>query len=90
MVWEAVFMLLILKIPIIYLGWVVYWAIKAEPHPEEGAVLPVAGEPDPRPGWSRRGRLRGPRHEGPHRGPSRIYPRRRAPMVARAEARNQQ
>jgi hypothetical protein len=85
-VWEAVFLLVILKIPIVYLGCVVYWAIKAEPRPEEGAALqPLALEPDPRPGWTwRRGRgspLRG----GPHGGPSRTYLRRRIPSAARAE-----
>lgn len=30
-VWEAVFMLLVLKIPMIYLGIVVWWAVRAEP-----------------------------------------------------------
>ncbi len=29
--WEIIFMLVILKIPIAYVGWVVWWAIKAEP-----------------------------------------------------------
>jgi hypothetical protein len=31
--WELVFMMLILKIPIIYLGLVVWYAIRAEPEP---------------------------------------------------------
>ena len=31
--WELVFMLLILKIPIVYLGLVVWYAIRAEPEP---------------------------------------------------------
>ena len=39
MVWEAVFLLVVLKIPIVYLCLVVWWAIKAEPRPEEGAAL---------------------------------------------------
>ena len=30
-VWEIVFLMLVLKIPIVYLCWVVWWAIKAEP-----------------------------------------------------------
>jgi hypothetical protein len=67
-VWEFVFMMLVLKIPIVYLGLVVYWAVKDEPDPPEPAVLPAAIEPDPRkpwrPGW------RGPR-PGPHGSPSR-------------------
>ena len=37
--WEAIFMLLVLKIPLIYLGFVVWWAIRAEPRPEEPAAL---------------------------------------------------
>ena len=37
--WEAIFMLIVLKIPLIYLGFVVWWAIRAEPRPEEPAAL---------------------------------------------------
>jgi hypothetical protein len=29
--WEIVLMLVLLKIPIAYVGWVIWWAIKAEP-----------------------------------------------------------
>jgi len=29
-------MLVVLKIPVAYLGAVVWWAIRAEPHPEDG------------------------------------------------------
>jgi hypothetical protein len=84
-VWEAVFLLVILKIPIVYLGCVVYWAIKAEPRPNEGAALqPVSPEPDPRPGWRHR-RAGRPLRGGPHGVPSRPYVRRRAPAPARAE-----
>ena len=35
-VWEAIFMLVILKIPLIYLGSVVWWAVRAEPNPAGG------------------------------------------------------
>jgi hypothetical protein len=31
--WEAIFMLLVLKIPLFYLAAVVWWAIRAEPEP---------------------------------------------------------
>jgi hypothetical protein len=31
--WELIFMMLILKIPMIYLGLVVWYAIRAEPEP---------------------------------------------------------
>ena len=37
--WEIVFMLVILKIPIVYLCWVVWWAVKSKPIPEEPAAL---------------------------------------------------
>jgi hypothetical protein len=30
-VWEIIFVLVILKIPVAYVGWVLWWAIKAEP-----------------------------------------------------------
>jgi hypothetical protein len=67
--WELLFMMLILKIPIVYLGLVVYWAIKAEPRPPEPALLPVM--PEPRPdqpsAWVARGRPpRRPSRGGPH------------------------
>ena len=35
-VWEAIFMLVVLKIPLVYLGVVVWWAIRAEPDPPGG------------------------------------------------------
>ena len=35
-VWEAIFMLVILKIPMVYLAAVVWWAIRAEPRPGDG------------------------------------------------------
>jgi hypothetical protein len=88
MVWEAIFLLLILKIPIVYLCWVVWYAIKAEPKPPyEPAVVTVrAGlDLDPRGGWRPRfARPRVPRR-GPHGSPGRTYARRVAP--ARAEYR---
>jgi hypothetical protein len=75
MVWEFVFMMVILKIPIVYLGLVVYWAVKAEPKPPEPAQL--RAEPfdlEPRPPWRPRPRV--PRR-GPHGSPARA---RRAPV----------
>ena len=79
-VWEFVFLMLILKIPILYLAWVVYWAIKAEPTPPEYAALPAELRPVPRPPWERPARPRG-RRRGPHGAPSRGYAR-----TARAQA----
>jgi hypothetical protein len=75
--WEAVFMLVVLKLPVVYLCLVVWWAIKAEPRPLEGARRPVVLKPGPRP-WPRL-RPRGSR-PGPHRSPTRSY-RRRGPAV---------
>jgi hypothetical protein len=76
-VWELIFMLVILKIPVVYLCVVVWWAIRAEPEPLEGAPRPVSLVPDaPDCGWrARRTRLRrrGPLPRGgrPVRSPGR-------------------
>jgi hypothetical protein len=77
-IWELVFMLVILKIPVVYLCAVVWWAVRAEPEPLEGAgrLAPVS----PRlPGcdWRRRHdpiRRRGPlpRGGGARRGGRRV------------------
>ena len=50
-------MLVILKIPVVYLCAVVWWAIRAEPLPLEGAgrLVPVSPTP-PECGWRRSGR----------------------------------
>ncbi len=79
-VWEIVFLMVILKIPIVYLCFVVYWAIKAEPKPEEGAAVTVEAGPDGDPGSRRRRRL--PRFPRPHGSPTRRYPRTPQPALA--------
>jgi hypothetical protein len=70
---EIVFMMVVLKLPILYLAAVVYWAVKAEPKPHEHALLPVGDDAGPhsprRPG-------RRPRGRGPHGAPMRREPRR--------------
>jgi hypothetical protein len=75
-------MLVILKIPVVYLCLVVWWAIRAEPRPPEPAVTTARAEPEPPPGW--RFSLQRPRRprRGPHGTPSRGYRRK----VAHAEA----
>jgi len=78
-------MLVILKIPIVYLCCVVYWAIKAEPRPGEGALRVVSEEPDQPSPWRRRLR-RPPLPLRPHGSPSRTYPRAPSTALARAEA----
>ena len=70
--WELIFLMVILKIPILYLCAVVWWAIKAEPIPPEEALLPVR-EDDPRRRGPRRPRF--PRPPRPHGGPTRKYAR---------------
>ena len=78
-IWEIVFLMVILKIPIAYLCFVVYYAIKAEPKPEAGAGVTAQAGPDDGSGGLRRRVARRPRR--PHGGPARSYPR-----TARARA----
>ena len=73
-------MMVILKIPIIYLCGVVWWAWRAEPKPPEGAhtvSVPVEPEP-PAPWFARRLLGSGPRRPGPRGGAPRRYRRREA------------
>lgn len=82
-VWEIVFLMVILKIPIVYLCTVVYYAIKAEPRPEAGtAVTANLRGDDSGGGWCPRRR---PRGLSPRGGPMRTYPRTPRPAHARAE-----
>jgi hypothetical protein len=85
-VWELVFLMVILKIPVVYLCFVVYYAIKATPLPEEGAEVTARFGPDSGPiyGWRRLHPRRF--RPGPHGGPSRTYPRTPRTAGARAEA----
>ena len=70
--------MLIMKIPIVYLCWVVYWAIKSEPQHEEPAAARVANDDGPPSGWRPRRR---PRRVGPHGHPTRTYARSRRSTV---------
>jgi hypothetical protein len=70
---ELLFMMLILKLPILYLAGVCYWAIKAEPKPTEGARISAPIKPGPRTPPRRRRR---PRPSGSHGGPLRREARR--------------
>jgi hypothetical protein len=74
-IWEIVFLMVILKIPIVYLCWVIWWAVKSPPEPEEHAtVTAVLGDGEPPHGPRRR---KAPRRlrPAPGRGPVRTYPR---------------
>jgi hypothetical protein len=46
--WEFVFMMLVLKLPILYLIGVVWWAVRATPDPYEPAAL-IPAQLDPAP-----------------------------------------
>jgi hypothetical protein len=84
-VWELIFLMLIMKIPVVYLCLVVWWAIRAEPRPEENASVTVSIAPQSGPGWIRGRSPR--RHDGPHGGPARTYARTTRTAHARAAAR---
>ena len=86
-VWEIVFLMVILKIPIVYLCFVVYYAVKAEPRPEEGAAVTARTGPEDGGSGGRR-RVR-PRRLRPHGGPARTYPRVPRAAVAAAERKEQ-
>ena len=91
MLWEAVFLLLILKIPLIYMCLVVWWAIRAEPREEEPASVAAVSDTPSSPGPPTA--PVGSRPRVPH-GPSRKGPRRperervaARPTVTRGDAR---
>jgi hypothetical protein len=58
--WELIFMMLILKIPLVYLGFVVWFAIRAEPEPGVDPGEYSVWRPWRRPTGPR------PRRGGPH------------------------
>lgn len=54
MVFELVFMLVLLKIPLVYLCLVVWWAIRAEPRDDRPAeAVRVSDTQPPHADWSR-------------------------------------
>lgn len=60
-VWEAIFMLVVLKIPMVYLSVVVWWAVRAQPEvpgggDEAGVLAPLTPC-----GWNEWKRTRRPR-----------------------------
>src|SRR3982750_3112474 len=65
--------MVILKIPIVYLCGVVYYAIKATPKPEAGAAVTARVGPDPGPEQGRR-RRGVPARPRPHGGAPRPVP----------------
>lgn len=83
--WEFVFMMVVLKIPIVYLFFVVRWAIRAEPEPG-GGTAGGAGEGGGPPGRWRGGLIEPGRPGFDRGGPVRMPPRRR-PRTAFANGR---
>jgi hypothetical protein len=76
-------MLVLLKIPLVYLCMVVWWAIRAEPREEQSAVAArVPDTPEGPHAWSRP--VRGPASPGGRRGP---HPRVGPQPVGAREAR---
>jgi hypothetical protein len=86
--WELIFLMLLMKLPIAYLCAVVWWAVRAEPRPEEGAAVTVVTSPDAPSPASNDQRRHGhtPRRPRPHGGPVR-KPSRVTQASARAERR---
>jgi hypothetical protein len=82
-VWEAIFMLVVLKIPMVYLAAVVVWAIRAEPGPDESepvrAIVPLTPC-----GWDEWRRRRASRLAGRRRVPPGGRPARRPRVGATA------
>ena len=76
--WELIWLMVIMKIPILYLCWVVYWAVKSEPEPEQPVAAVVPTDDGPPLTWRPR---RAPRRPGPHGHPTRTYTRTRRPAV---------
>jgi hypothetical protein len=69
----VIFMVLILKIPVAYVGWVIWWAVKAENELEADESSGSPWKPWQRPSGSR------PRRGGPHGAPAREAARARRP-----------
>ena len=73
MAFEIIFLLVILKIPIVYICVVVWYAIKAEPTPPEPTEAVVVDDTPPTDGHSWRRRTNRPRPSRPHTSP-RAFP----------------
>jgi hypothetical protein len=80
MLWFTLWFLVILKLPALYLAYIVWWAVKDPPAPGAGPAGGLGGGPNGS-GPDKRPRTRRPipgRHPGPHGAPV----RRPAPALA--------
>jgi hypothetical protein len=50
--WEAIFMLVVLKIPLVYVAIVVWWAVRAQPRPGDEGERPEVFVPLTPCGWN--------------------------------------
>jgi hypothetical protein len=83
---ELVFLMVILKVPIVYLCAVVYHAVKSEPHKGEPHPVRVRVSPeDPLPGFDRIRPRSHRRPQRPHGGPARAYARSSRAAYTRAD-----
>ena len=77
--WGFLWLMFALKIPIVGLLWIVWWAVHAEPETEEEPKGGDGGTKHPRQPFPRRPR------RGPHGDPALPAPRRTRSVVARAK-----
>jgi hypothetical protein len=89
MLWFSIWFLVILKLPIAYLAYVIWWAVKDPPAPSMGSALGGAEGGDGGGGTLGPERRRLPRHPLPGRrpGPHGTPVRRPAPIHARERVR---
>jgi hypothetical protein len=83
--WELVFLMVILKIPIAYLCYVVWYAVRAEPRGRGGPAAVRVLPDSPPPGFDRARRRTRRRPPRPHGGPARVYARTARAAAARAD-----
>ena len=69
MLWFSIWFMLILKLPIVYLAYVIWWAVKDPPEPSPGPWLSAAEPGDGGGGVPGPERRRLPRHPLPGRRP---------------------
>jgi len=84
--WYIIFFVILLKIPTVYLLYVVWWAVKDPPQPDGGLAADGSGAgadgPEPGSSWWKRRPPRRPSRPGPHGSPE----RRPEPALTRARA----